>query len=250
MKYTEAMKSLFFEGRHYDISILICAQDIKGIPPSLRQNVDQVFLTYQTQQRQIETIQKDYADLGWPAAARVFPNFVRHYTTDHQILIIDQAEAHEDPTEMFFLYKPDPKPEPFQLGDFKFWVESGCNWQEQLRLWDNTEKTNLDGKIKNDKLQELYKQQWKESDKLYRMYPQYGKAGNNSSSDPENLQTTAIGAADPETQEKYYARLKDDLYDQSAEKKFEAEMKDLYNMYTPYHSYDNVVSNKLFNPSS
>jgi len=216
MRYQERMLALFFEGRHYDISVAICAQDIKGVPPDIRQNVDQIFLTFQTQKRQIDTIREDYADLGWPNAAQIFPRFVREYTHDHQLLVIDQGEAKENIADTFYFYNPDPEPEPFRLGEYLFWRDSGCDWKKQMATYKNVKQTDLNAKIKDPDVKKLYDAQWAVSDSIEQMkdYPEQ-----QAEMEVREMKTTHIGAADETTRKAYYANIYKHLFNTGATKK-------------------------------
>lgn len=111
-----------YSGRHYFLFIIVCSQDCKGLPPAVRQNADLIAITYQTQDRSIETITKDYADIF--TDKEIFKEIIKANTQDHQLLIIDQTEAHYNIDEVFFVDKaPDPENNPdliFRIGDMQF----------------------------------------------------------------------------------------------------------------------------------
>ena len=140
MKYEELLFELAFSGRHYKIMVIICSQDVKGVPPDIRQNVDYVVATYQVQQRQIESLMRDYADF-WPNK-RVFGKLLRKYTEDHNMFIVNQSEPAYSLDGVFFTDKADLEVEPFKVGDDDFWEESKCNWKKQLRNYANLKRAN------------------------------------------------------------------------------------------------------------
>lgn len=116
------LNEIVYSGRHYFLFIIVCSQDCKGLPPAVRQNADLIAITYQTQDRSIETITKDYADIF--TDKEIFKEIIKANTQDHQLLIIDQTEAHYNIDEVFFVDKaPDPENNPdliFRIGDMQF----------------------------------------------------------------------------------------------------------------------------------
>ncbi len=64
---------------------------MKGLGPAIRQNADIVAVTYQTQERSIETISKEWADIF--ADKDSFGQLLKENTKDYGLLIIDQTEV-------------------------------------------------------------------------------------------------------------------------------------------------------------
>ena len=147
LRYEELFDTLAFSGRHYFIFCMVNTQDIKGINPKIRQNADIVAFTYQTQDRSIEQIAKDYADIF--ADKDQFKALIKENTQDFQLVIIDQATAHFNAEDVFFISKAKEEVEPFKLGGWDFWKESGCDWKEQLKKYKN-KKQLLDSKKRED----------------------------------------------------------------------------------------------------
>lgn len=142
MRYNDLLLELIFAGRHYKITIIINVQDIKGVPPDVRQNMDLIVITYQTQERQIETLLKEYGDF-FPNK-KVFRELIKQNTQDHQVLIVDQTEAKYNVEDVFFKHKANQKPPPFKIGDLDFWKIANCNWEEQLNKYNNIPDRTLD----------------------------------------------------------------------------------------------------------
>ncbi len=236
MRYTQQMKSLFFEGRHYDLCIVICSQDIKGVPPSIRQNVDQVFLTVQTQERQVKQIESDYADFGWGKKEAVqFLDFILEHTQDHHILVIDQADPASKITEKFYVYEPNPEPEPYKLGGKAFWKEAGCSWKKQQKTYDNVKKTAIKTPRANDP--QVIALRAKQLQKDAKKNRSSGSTDNDESSGngkaDVDLKTAAIGMASLKIQDEYYNNLRKKAYENSAEKAVLEDMKFMDNLYEP-----------------
>lgn len=179
MRYVERFLQLVFNGRHYDLLIMIAAQDIKGVPPDVRQNADLVALTYQVQARQMETIQKDFAD--FPELKKSFPTFLQSHTHDFQMLLIDQATAKTNAEEVFFTAKADPEPKPFKIGDYMFWKEAGCDWKRQLRIYGNLQQSDLSKDENKGKLEQLVRKAWLENKEMERRFAEFDRDGDKES---------------------------------------------------------------------
>ena len=144
MRYTEEIRRLAFMGRHYFVFVLFCTQDAMALSPMIRSNCDIVAVTYQVQQRQVEAIRENWADF-FPNK-HFFGELLKQNTRDFGMLIINQSDAIYDWTEALFVDRAELEPAPFRIGDSKFWKESGCSWEEQVRIWTDTprpEKTDL-----------------------------------------------------------------------------------------------------------
>ncbi len=133
LKKSKVLEKVIYNGRHYFLFVIICSQDVKGVGPALRQNGDLVCLTYQTQERSVESIRDDYAYFFDNRYA--FNYLLTKNTQDHQLLLIDQTEAKYDIQDIFKIGKaPDPKTDRpvFKVGDEVFWRKAGNDWKEQL----------------------------------------------------------------------------------------------------------------------
>jgi hypothetical protein len=119
IRYETLMNEVFFSGRHFFIFCIVCEQDPKGLPPSMRANADFVAVTYQIQERAIESITKDYADTF--EDTDTFEALLKENTQDHWMVLIDQSEAHYVPEDVFYKDLAEEEVEPFKIGDKKFW---------------------------------------------------------------------------------------------------------------------------------
>lgn len=134
LRYEELLNELCFNGRHFLIFTIACSQDCKGLPPAIRQNADLIAVTYQTQERSICSVEKDFADIF--TNSDLFRKVLKENTQDHKLLIIDQSEAKYDVKDIFFVDQaPDPHKNPlppYRIGSIDFWKEAGNDWEEQL----------------------------------------------------------------------------------------------------------------------
>jgi hypothetical protein len=190
LRYEKLLDELVYSGRHYFLFVVVCSQDTKGLPPSLRANSDLIVTTYQTQERNIDTIQKDYADLMTDDS---FKELLQFNTTDHHVVLIDQTEAKYSMEDVFFTDEAEPDPEPFRIGDDEFWALSGCDWKKQLKKADNKKK-NLDN---------MDKEAW-----LKRAKQKALKAKSDFKGSTWQLETNQIGLAEKSTQNTYQVALR------------------------------------------
>lgn len=115
------MRLLFMNGRHWKVLLIITMQYPLGIPPSLRTNVDYVFILrepYLTNRKRI-----------WENYASMFPtleafNAVMDQTTEnYECLVINNNTKMNRLQEQIFWYKAEPRPN-FKLGSPEYWAIS------------------------------------------------------------------------------------------------------------------------------
>jgi hypothetical protein len=135
MDHDPLWEEICFSGRHFKIFCVMCIQDGKGVGPMVRQNADLIAATFQTQERQLDQLTRDYAD--YFPNRRVFHELLQRNTTDHQLVVIDQTEAHYDVKDVFYVDKAGKECPPYKVGDDWFWKESGCSWEKQLEKHKN-----------------------------------------------------------------------------------------------------------------
>jgi hypothetical protein len=198
LRYDDLLNRFIFAGRHFFIFFAVCQQDVKGLGPAIRNNFDLIALTYQTQQRSMKSVQDDYADLF--DDGDFVRNLIRDNTQDHQMLLIDQSEAHYDAADIFYVDKaPDPEKDPvkpYRIGSDKFWKESGCDWKKQLKRSKRFPK-----KEKEEWLKVAKRQYNREKHSRMEMQPE------GEGSDVK-FTTNQIGLAPPEIQAQYHEELR------------------------------------------
>lgn len=130
--------------------------------PDFRSNADLVVCTYQMQERQIETIRDEFADFF--EDKNEFKWLLQSNTQDHQMLVIYQANAVYSPEQALFISHAELEPEPFRVGRFSFWRDSGCDWEYQLKKYLSM-KT-LDKAKLEPKLEEFWAKDKEEEEKF------------------------------------------------------------------------------------
>jgi len=59
------IKTVFMNGRHYLIDMILCIQDVMGIPPGLRANTDYIIVTKLSDSPSIEKLYKNRWNHSW-----------------------------------------------------------------------------------------------------------------------------------------------------------------------------------------
>jgi hypothetical protein len=141
LRYDPTLRELYYEGRHFGIFILICAQYVYGLPPGNRANTDFAITFTQHQQRQIKQLHEDYMTeyKNWQYLRRDMNRILG----EHECLIINQRDPDLRGVERYHKDKAN-EPPPFYMGTKQYW--EGSDWEEQVKKWkpiadrDNLEK--------------------------------------------------------------------------------------------------------------
>lgn len=123
-KKEKSIKQLFYEGRHYKITLLLTCQSPLGIPHDLRGNVDYIFLC-----RNSKVIEQRKC---WEHFAGMFPTFKQfqtmfiEFTKNRGCMVIDALSQSTDLADQVFYYNPKSLNEPdwndFKLCNKKLWA--------------------------------------------------------------------------------------------------------------------------------
>ena len=101
LKYSETIKTIFFNGRHLYMSIVINSQDHKAIGPGLRSNTDMVATFPVRSQRDKEAVRENYADfVKNDNEFETVAQAIRE--TPYTIMFIDQSRPYMDPEECVY----------------------------------------------------------------------------------------------------------------------------------------------------
>lgn len=147
-------------GRHAKITFILAMQTVMELHPSLRSNIDYVFMCNFNDVSTYKKLFENYTS-GFKNV-KDFSKVLKHCTTDHNVLVIHKSSNKPSLRDFVFWYKADEHP------NFKF----GCSelWELNGKLYDN----NYDKKIKEeekklideDNRKKLYKRK-KEENVLY-----------------------------------------------------------------------------------
>lgn len=112
------MRCMFLNGRHWKIMLIITMQYPLGIPPSLRTNIDFVFILRENTITNRKKI--------WDNYASAFPTFesfcdvLTQCTSNYECLVVDNSTKSNELTDQIFWYKANSHPD-FRLGSREFW---------------------------------------------------------------------------------------------------------------------------------
>lgn len=132
------IRMLFMNGRHYKVLFLITMQFPLGIPPSLRLQVDFVFIL---RDNVIQNRKKTYESFaGMFKTFDMFCQVMDQCTENYECLVIDISSKSNRLEDQVFWYKAQDVPD-YQLCDEHFWQQSQAAEQED---WgDEGEATEL-----------------------------------------------------------------------------------------------------------
>jgi len=128
--YDEAWKKdknirlLFCNGRHYKIMFVITMQYPLGISPTLRTQIDYVFILRENNITNRKRIYENYA--GMFPTYDVFSQVMDQCTENFECLVINNNAKSNRLEDQVFWYKADIRPQ-FQMGANEFWVLSQQN---------------------------------------------------------------------------------------------------------------------------
>lgn len=113
------MNELFMNGRHYKIMIIMAIQFAKSIPPSIRINVDYLFVMREPGISPRKKLFEEYA--GIAKKFDIFCEIMDKCTTDYGCLVIDKTVQANDITDALFYYKANIDKSPFRVGMPQLW---------------------------------------------------------------------------------------------------------------------------------
>lgn len=115
---SKSIRSMFMNGRHYALTLLITMQYSLGIPPNLRTNVDYVFILRESIFQNRKRLYDAYAGM-FPTFA-MFCEVLTACTEDFHCLVIHNNAKSNRLEDQVFWYKADAHPD-FRIGHPSFW---------------------------------------------------------------------------------------------------------------------------------
>jgi hypothetical protein len=112
------MRLLFMNGRHWKIILIITMQYPLGIPPTLRTNIDYVFILREPYIANRRRIYENYA--GMFPTFESFCQVMDQCTENFECLVINNNVKSNRLTEQIFWYKAESHKD-FKLGSKEFW---------------------------------------------------------------------------------------------------------------------------------
>jgi hypothetical protein len=134
------MRLMFMNGRHWKIMLIITMQFPLGIPPTLRTNIDFVFILRENYISNRKRIYENYA--GMFPTFEAFCQVMDQCTENYECLVINNNSKSNKLTDQVFWYKADSHND-FRLGSKEYWeLSKGINSDDEDEKYDpnNTKK--------------------------------------------------------------------------------------------------------------
>lgn len=112
------MRLLFMNGRHWKVMLIITMQYPLGIPPTLRTNIDYVFILRENYIANRKRIYENYA--GMFPTFEAFCYVMDQCTENYECLVINNNSKSNKLNEQVFWYKAENHGD-FRLGSKEFW---------------------------------------------------------------------------------------------------------------------------------
>ena len=132
------VRYLFMNGRHVHTMFVIAMQYAMGIPPSLRTNIDYVFILRENIVSNRRKLYEQYAGM--------FPDFdsfcqvMNQCTENYECLVIDNNAKSNKLEDQVFWYKAAPRPE-FRMCAPELWIHSANNMRDDDEKGDDFDPT-------------------------------------------------------------------------------------------------------------
>lgn len=128
------MRLLFMNGRHWKIMLVITMQYPLGIPPTLRTNIDYVFILRENYIANRKRIYENYA--GMFPTFEAFCQVMDACTENYECLVINNNSKSNKLIDQVFWYKADSHND-FKLGAKEFWeLSKGVNSDDEDEKYD------------------------------------------------------------------------------------------------------------------
>jgi hypothetical protein len=132
------MRLMFMNGRHWKIMLIITMQYPLGVPPTLRTNIDYVFILREPYIANRKRIYENYA--GMFPTFESFCQVMDQCTENYECLVINNNAKSNKLQEQVFWYKADSHGD-FKLGSKEFWeLSKNYNSDEEEQYNPDNEK--------------------------------------------------------------------------------------------------------------
>ena len=140
------IRSVFMNGRHYKILFIITMQYALGIPPSLRTNIDYVFILRENYVSNRKRLYEQFA--GMFPTFDMFCQVMDQCTENYECLVINNNAKSNKLEDQIFWYKAEMH-EDFRIGDKRFWKYHTENYNPSYNKGDKSNDISNLGKNKN-----------------------------------------------------------------------------------------------------
>lgn len=140
-KKDKTIKSIFFNGRHFNFLFVLTMQYAQGIPPELRSNIDYVFIFNEPSVANRKRIYDSYG--GAVPSFDHFCNILDACTQDHECLVIKTSGNSSKLSDQVFWYKAEEH-HNFRVGHPKIWNYHRSNYNQHYEQEAEIDKEKLD----------------------------------------------------------------------------------------------------------
>jgi len=140
-KKEKTIKSIFFNGRHYNFLFILTMQYPLGITPELRSNIDYVFIFNEPSLKNRRKIYDDYC--GMIPTFDHFCNILDSCTQDYECLVVKTSANTNDLRDQVFWYKADPHTN-FRVGHPKLWKYHSSNYNKNYEDVEHKDQEEVD----------------------------------------------------------------------------------------------------------
>jgi hypothetical protein len=117
-KRDSTIKTIFYNGRHFNVFFILAMQYPYGITPDLRSNIDYVFLFNEPSGKNRKRLYEDYGSMI--PSYDYFCNILDSCTQNHECLVLKLSGTSSDLRDQVFWYKAKPH-DDFRVGHPKIW---------------------------------------------------------------------------------------------------------------------------------
>lgn len=143
-----AMKTIFMNGRHWKMMLIITMQYPLGMPPILRTNIDYVFILREPYISNKKKIYEHFA--GMFPTFDIFCQVMKSCTANYECLVIDNNSKSNELNEQVFWYKARERPN-YKLGSKQIWEMSKNMPDRDEDAYDPTSKSKQSITVKKQK---------------------------------------------------------------------------------------------------
>ena len=126
--------NIFMNGRHYKILFILLMQFALGIPPSLRTNIDYIFLLKEPIHSNKKRLYEHYA--GMFPTFDMFSQVMDRCTENFECLVIDNTTRSNKIEDQVFWYKAKDR-QYFRMGNEKYWQYHQKKYNPKKKIEQN-----------------------------------------------------------------------------------------------------------------
>lgn len=129
IRYSKPLRTMFTNGRHYDVMPIINTQYVHAIPPTMRANVDVAFMFTATDMPTKEHLFQCFGDM---LPRQLFMALHEKYTMNYKVLVYYNGDANNKSIRgKFYWFLADPNTPDFRMGTPAYWGEESGDQRDQ-----------------------------------------------------------------------------------------------------------------------